>query len=136
MSKRVINPNQLQMFMKPSEIRRQLTGSVDQQPVADPTKDWEGKKTTHLKTRIAEEGVRDPVILDHGEKAAGMDRSIFSKEPLPKNPVSMGNGHHRLQAAKELEDEGREIYVPVLHTDDDFMAHKVRWNGVYPDLTG
>lgn len=118
MSKRVINPNQLQMLMKPSEIRNSLTHSVDYQYVEDPTADWEEKKTTMLKDNIAKNGIKNPVILDHSYNGPGT--------------VSMGNGHHRVQAAKEIEDSGKEIYVPVLHTSDDYMGFQSYKE--YPEL--
>jgi len=111
MSRRVINPNQLQMLMKPSEIRGMLKGSVDYVPTADPTRDWEGKAEDNklgLNESVAKEGVRNPVIIDHWQQVRG--------EPV------MGNGHHRVQAAKELEDSGKEIYVPVLHVEGDYMG--------------
>jgi len=111
MSKRVLNPNQLQLLMKPSEIRNMLKGSVDWQPTADPTEDWEGKALDNklgLNASVQQEGVRKPVIIDHWQQVRG--------EPI------MGNGHHRVQAAKEIEDSGKEIYVPVLHVESDYMG--------------
>lgn len=137
MSRRVINPNQLQMFMKPSEIRKSLTGSVDfeSQHISNPDVDWVEKKTTLLKNDIAESGVLQPVILDHGTKSARMSMPIFSKKPLPDNPVTMGNGHHRLQAALEIERESNpNIHVPVLHTEDDFMGRRGDTPVAYPHV--
>lgn len=89
-----------------------LTHSVDQQNTSDPSADWTDKKTTALKADIAQNGIHKPVILDHDDwEAGGLSDS-----------VTMGNGHHRVQAAKELEDAGKEIYIPVMHVEGDFMG--------------
>ena len=123
MSKRVLNPNQLQMLMKPSEIRRTLTGSVDGSNTADPSVDWEEKKTTMLKDSVAHNGVRSPVIIEHGNVGYGSY----------EGGRTMGNGHHRVQAAKEIEDSGKEIYVPVIHTHGDYMGWDSRKH--FPSLS-
>lgn len=107
---RHINRDQLAMFMTPSQIKNGIHESVDgESPGA--SNEWYSKQDETLKRSISREGVRTPVILDHESTWHGGDH------------VVMGNGHHRVENAHRVEkEEGREIYVPVIHTRGDYMG--------------
>ena len=99
------------MFMKPSELRASLAGSVDlgAKPLPD---DWDYKSNDSLKNDIKRKGVQTPVIVDHGYHPGVRD----------EGGGVMGNGHHRVHNAHRLEEEGHEIYVPIVHTDGNYMG--------------
>lgn len=119
MSKRVLSTGQLAMFMKPSELKANLVGSVDGIDVHDDA-DWhDSKHLPRLQDSIRQSGVRTPVILDHGQPGYG------------EGPV-MGNGHHRLHNAHLVEQDGVETYVPVLHTEGNYMGDGPNMKKAFP----
>ncbi len=113
MSKHVINQNQLQMFMRPHEIKNAVVTSVDIGRGVSLDELWEkkaGDNSVHPRfvDDIRKNGVQNPVILQRTSSFGGF-------------PV-MGNGHHRVQAAADLEaEDGKERYIPVEH-DEDYMG--------------
>lgn len=89
---------QLKLFMRPSELRDTISGTVEDH---DPTEEWPDKYSPNLRRSIERKGVRTPVILQ------------------PQNRVDeflLGNGHHRVETASQMEREGKEIYLPVLYS--------------------
>jgi len=140
MTKRVLNPNQLRMFMRPGEIKDQATPG-DWDPNFHQSKDdlWDMKSResnyppvggvgykyltvdqqtgdledvtlkTSLKDEIRKNGVQTPVHISHSETTP-----VWSGETGPV----LENGHHRVQAAHEVEKEtGKQVYIPVVHSE-------------------
>ncbi len=115
-----LSPYQYKLFMTGDEIKGLVSDSVDRQGEyvqdVDPetgkilvapeqTMDelWEDKKSKGLKDTIAKEGVRRHVTI----------------VPEQDGTFTMGQGHHRVQAASDLAKEGKTVYVPVVY-DSDF----------------
>lgn len=114
-----LNGDQLRMFMRPQEIINLVTSSIDQETNwDDETKDqpleelWNQKRAEvnksvtykDLKPSITYHGVKRPITI-----VPGVDKH----EPS----YMMGEGHHRVMAADEVEKEtGKEIYIPVVHS--------------------
>lgn len=114
-----LNHDQLRMFMRPQEIINLVTSSIDQETNwDDETEDqpleglWNQKRAEvnrsvtwkYLKPSITAEGVKRPITI-----VPGSDKY----EP----PYMMGEGHHRVMAADEVEKEtGKEVYIPVVHS--------------------
>jgi hypothetical protein len=112
---------QLKMFMKPSEINPDE--SVDAAAYWPSTMDelWQRKleagQGSGLEDSVRREGVKTPVQLIHDPRTG---------------KTTMGHGHHRVAVAKNLESvEGKELYVPVLHSE---MVYKndFDWGGDVP----
>lgn len=119
-----LNPNQLKMFMRPDEVMDAVDGSYDFGTVrklrnkvdtklryeasapgsADGYVGYDDQETgPSLYESVRDGGVRDPIILQQRDDGG----------------VSMGNGHHRLAAAKMAEEKtGTDKYLPVLHDAD------------------
>jgi len=117
---RHLNPDQLKLFMKPSEIKDTISDSVEGLPTGSENH-WYSKDDAPLRRSIASGGVKTPVILDHAITPQGISEGF-----------DMGNGHHRVENAHVLEEQGREIYVPVLHTTNDYMGYWTK--ETYPDV--
>ena len=109
------NPEQLQMFMRPHEILNKLHGFMDatasyiDDPKDYPYSDLHDEKlseakSTGLHDSIETDGVRDHIVLTN----TGRDTFL------------MGNGHHRLSVALDLEEKGHQVDIPVIH-DNNFM---------------
>lgn len=122
MSLKPENPNQYKLFMRPQEVLDTIKDSVDihispsyhknkgkdkEQVIRDL---WDLKKTelrrhpyAGLTRSIEEHGVLRPITIEdrHGE------------------PLSMGQGHHRVLAAHRVEQKtGRQVYIPVVYDAD------------------
>lgn len=114
-----LSPHQYKLFMTGDEIKGLVSDSVDragEYQDVDPetgnefttpeqTMDelWQDKKNKGLKDTIAKEGVRRHVTI----------------VPEQDGTFTMGQGHHRVQAASDLAKEGKTVYVPVVY-DTDF----------------
>ena len=110
------NPDQLQMFMRPHEILNKIDSFVDDfggsidDPQDYPYSDLHNEKLQEaidsgLHDGIETEGIKNHIVL----------------QTLPNSPqFRMGNGHHRLSAALDLEERGHQIDIPVIH-DADYM---------------
>jgi hypothetical protein len=103
-------PVQLPMFMKAEHVLGSLTGTVDSS--FDDPEDVMARKLVESKRSkghgsgvhesVSKEGVLNAVQLVHGTHGALM----------------MGHGHHRVAAAAEISRrEGRDMWIPVTHTD-------------------
>lgn len=124
-------PEQLQMLMTPSEIKKSINFSVDGQPRGE-GEVWDEKRVTNISDRnkngdmslmgrIARNGVSVPVVLQHKQ---------FGQHDSQSSQIGMGNGHHRVEAAAQLHAEAKiltgdkkmqEPHIPVVH-DDDYMG--------------
>ena len=109
------NPEQLQMFMRPHEILNKLSGFMDNtgshidDPKDYPYSDLHDEKLSEAKDSglhdsIETDGIRDHIVLTN----TGSDK------------FRMGNGHHRLSVALDLEEKGHQVDIPVIH-DNNFM---------------
>lgn len=130
MTKRVLNPNQLKMFMRPDEIKG-ATFPGDKFEGQSTREMWEGKEETNtqygMAERVVREGVHEPVTIVHGPDGPLHATSPYEAEAQDK-PV-LADGHHRVQAAAYAERNGvKESYVPVEHTDmspwQDYDNHR------------
>lgn len=110
------NPEQLQMFMRPHEILNKINSFVDDDysDIDDP-RDYpysdlhdeklEEAKSTGLHESIETDGVRDHIVLETAPRSSRF---------------RLGNGHHRLSVALDLEEKGHQVDIPVIH-DSNFM---------------
>lgn len=109
-------PLQLQMLMKPSEIRAMPTfsGFADETYYGDEETMWGHKlreaDTEGLTQRIEDEGVKSPVEIDHGMHR---ERAITNHHGF----IVFGHGHHRFAVQERREQDGEEVYLPVEHED-------------------
>ena len=129
-----LSPYQYKLFMTGDEIKGLVSDSVDRAweyedvdpdtgknitiPAETMDEMWEDKKSRGLKDQIAEQGVRRHVTI----------------VPERDGTFTMGQGHHRVQAASDLAKEGKTVYVPVMY-DDDFNysgANNGEYQRMYP----
>lgn len=115
---RHIHPDQLKMFMTGPEIKGFVDDSVDRVYGETIEETWSEKRLPSLKHDVIQNGVRNPVIIEHNDSWYG-------------HSTNMGNGHHRVQASDDAEkDTGRQHYVPVIH-DTHYMGESETHNS-YP----
>jgi hypothetical protein len=100
-----LQPQQLQMFMRPSEMRQmdrfEFGDMIDYTSESAMMRDkLTDARENGLTRSIREKGVRDPVLIAH-------DRV---------GPV-LFNGHHRFAVQDRRERAGIETYLPVEHDD-------------------
>jgi hypothetical protein len=104
-------PMQLPMFMRATDLRESLTGTLDT-PYEHPDevmkrKLGESKRSgsSHgagVHSSVSKQGVLNPVQLVHGVKGG----------------LLSGQGHHRIAAAADIaQSSGRDMWVPLVHTD-------------------
>jgi hypothetical protein len=115
------NPNQYKLFMRPQELMDTIKRSVDEGIVSYQTRRygehgrvmnalWHQKSAElkgypyhRLVDSIAQHGVLRPITI----------------EDYSGTPLFMGQGHHRVVAAHQVEQQtGRQIYIPVVYNDD------------------
>jgi len=108
------NPEQLQMFMRPHEILNKLhrfaddgLGNIDD-PKDYPYSDLHERKLDEAKDSGLHDGIETDGILNH----------IVLKTSNYTNKFILGNGHHRLSVALDLEEKGHQIDIPVIHHND------------------
>lgn len=114
-----LNKEQLRMFLRPDEVVNLVDSSVDQQEdyltgykqTVDDL--WKDKREeldkfvtySRLVPSIKKHGIQRPITI------VPPDEYDISKEFV------MGEGHHRVMAAKALEEEtGKEVYIPVVYS--------------------
>ena len=103
-----LNPRQLQMFMKPSELKAQpgfefgdgmgmSEGALREWKLseADHGTGWSGEITKSVES----EGVRNPIEVAH----------------TPGAGSELLDGHHRYFVQERREQAGEEVYLPVEH---------------------
>jgi len=110
------NPEQLQMFMRPHEILNKLhhfaddgLGNIDD-PKDYPYSDLHERKLDEAKDSGLHDGIETDGILNH----------VVLKTSNYTNKFILGNGHHRLSVALDLEEKGHQVDIPVIH-DTDYM---------------
>jgi hypothetical protein len=118
-----LQPKQLQMFMRPKELKGLLTGSVDGSHSTGAV--WLEKKSdnegTILSQSILQHGIRKPVVIKHSARGAKDTPGAHAEMPF-----TMGNGHHRVQAADDIEEQtGKHIYIPVVHSKDSIWGQSI-----------
>ena len=120
------NPDQLQMFMRPHEILNKLSGFIDDTDgYLDDGRDYpysdlhdeklSEAKDSGLHDAIETDGVRNHIVLTN----TGGDK------------FRMGNGHHRLSAALDLEEKGHQIDIPVIHDNDPMYDTTDEYKNMY-----
>lgn len=119
MSRKPENPKQFKLFMRPQELMDTIRYSVDD----------------HM-SPVYRTGTRDEVMDElwkfkrgelRSQPYSGMVRSIeqhgvlrpVTIEVHGKQPLTMGQGHHRVAASKRVEEKtGRQVYIPVVYHDN------------------
>lgn len=119
------NPEQLQMFMRPHEILNKLHSFLDDEGIDDP-RDYpysdlhdeklEEAKGTGLHDSIETDGVRDHVVLETAPHTT---------------KFRMGNGHHRLSVALDLEEKGHQVDIPVIHDNNSMYNSTDEYKQIY-----
>ena len=108
------NPEQLQMFMRPHEILNKLSGFIDDTDahLSDPK--WYPNSKLHAEKlqEAIDSGLHDGIETD------GILNHIVLETAPHTTKFRMGNGHHRLSAALDLEERGHQIDIPVIHDTD------------------
>ena len=121
------NPDQLQLLMKPSEIINRLHGFYDDKDgdtwnditperyaVSDLHKNKLAEAEAHgTADSIRKEGVLKPVVLMPPKTRDILDP--VNKELSRTRHFMLGNGHHRLAVAFDMEQQGSDIHIPVLY---------------------
>ena len=122
MSRKPENPNQYKLFMRPQELMSSIRHSVDEdgnvsyETLVSQNRDnilrelWRQKDReldnvshTGLLNSIEQHGILRPITLE-----------VYHNEP-----ITMGEGHHRVAAALRVEKKtGREVYIPVVYDRD------------------
>jgi hypothetical protein len=121
-----IHPGQLRMLMTSSDIKGYITGSVDAMPVGN-QQAWRSKENPTLQASIRSEGVHTPVVIQH------VSSPPWNSDSGPQR--NMGNGHHRVETSGLVQKEtGHEVYIPVVHTESDFMGRSSGMQGAYPKV--
>ena len=121
-----LNPDQLKMLMTGKELQRSITHSwdapLDMTP-GDPTELnalWE-KKTFEAKQPRGVHGAGIYSSLkSRGYEGAPLrlhDYNVFTNAGYEVPARGVMDGHHRIAAAAALEDEGKQVYIPVTHED-------------------
>jgi hypothetical protein len=118
-----VNQEQFKLFMTSPEIKSYITGSIDRHPDESMAHLWESKANPDLRASIKKTGVKTPVII----QAPG-------KGDWNQNTRIMGNGHHRVEEAGNVQaDTGHEVYLPVLY-DTHYMGYGHKTREAYPNL--
>jgi hypothetical protein len=128
------------MFMRPGEIKEQATPG-DWDPSFHQSRDdlWDMKSRESNYPPVGGVGYK---YLDRNQETGGLDDVVLEtslKDEIRKNGVQtpvhishhdtepawsgvagavLENGHHRVQAAHEIEQEtGKQVYIPVNHSE-------------------
>jgi hypothetical protein len=119
------NPEQLQMFMRPHEILNKLHSFLDDEGIDDP-RDYpysdlhdeklQEAKDSGLHDGIETDGVRDHVVLETAPHTT---------------KFRMGNGHHRLSVALDLEEKGHQVDIPVIHDNNSMYNSTDEYKQIY-----
>lgn len=114
---------QLQMLMTGKELQSRITDSNDRRYVYGRKKSKKGdslETMPELWSRKAEES-KQPAQSGHG---SGVFDSLAEHGLYPDTMIGLlhltnrtvvNDGHHRIAAAAELEDEGKQVFFPVEH---------------------
>lgn len=118
---RNINPDQLKMFMTPDEIKAQYS--------ILPGDRWEGEANEEFWRRKDADNAKPGWDRGPGSAPlADVDLTTISN-PVRLvergrwgSPPYIGNGHHRVAAGVQDTVEGAELYLPVVHYDNQLQA--------------
>lgn len=127
MSKNVVNPNQLKLFMTGTEWQKSVTHSTDGPiDVVWQEKEQQSKNPgTHHGAGLYQS------IQKHGYMHVDPKPTIiFETAPNGKSErVVQSEGHHRVAAAAALEREtGKETFIPTNYVDNTDAARRRRRN--------
>lgn len=128
----MIQPEQLKLFMTGTELRNRVNFSMDalkkEGPFSDPKVPVPHDET--LDDMWARKVEESKVPRTMGEHGSGTYESIDRLGWRAPDPVTLryetgsgsariGDAHHRIAAAADIEAQtGRQIYIPVEHTED------------------
>ena len=107
------NPDQLQMFMRPHEILNKISGFMDNtgshidDPKDYPYSDLHNEKLGEAIDSGLHDGIETDGIMNH-----------IVLTNTGRDKFRMGNGHHRLSVALDLEEKGHQVDIPVIHDND------------------
>ena len=109
MSARVVNVNQLAMFMPAHELAKMH--SLDKYAFESTSRMRSDKRKMNrmsgMKQSIMAEGIKDPVLIAHGRDPA------WNTE-MGEHAIAVANGNHRVTAAMDIDPN---MEVPVAHYD-------------------
>lgn len=112
------DPNQLKLFMRPQELMGTVKHSVDEVIVdRDVRREKKQDKTMSSMWDIKRSELQGPHYsgLVDSIKKHGVLRPV-TIEDVSGNPLTMGQGHHRVAAANMVEQQtGRQIFIPVVY---------------------
>ena len=121
MSRKPENQNQYKLFMRPQELMSSIRHSVDESGVSYKTLSTKNRDKILNEMWRQKDRELDNVIhtgLLNSIEKHGILRPI-TIEDQPDEPLTMGNGHHRVAAALRVEkNTGREMYIPVVYDDN------------------
>jgi hypothetical protein len=122
MSKSVLNPNQLKLFMTGTEWKNSITHSTDG-PLEHiwPQKEQEARSPESSGRHGA--GVYDSLKengFNHYKNVNSPATIIFEESPDGKSVRTVqSEGHHRVAAAAALEkDTGKQVFIPTNYVDN------------------
>jgi hypothetical protein len=119
MSRKPENPNQYKLFMRPQELMSTIKHSVDEVIVnARRTQSQEDTMSSLWSVKRSElYGPHYASLVKNIEKN-GVLRPV-TIEDVPGNPLTMGQGHHRVTAAHMVEQNtGKQVYIPVVYDNE------------------
>ena len=120
------NPEQLQMFMRPHEILNKLSGFMDDDGgFIDDPQDYPNSKLHAEKLDEA----KDSGLHDGIETDGVMNHIVLTNTGRDK--FRMGNGHHRLSAALDLEERGHQVDIPVIHDNNPMYDTTAEYKNMY-----
>lgn len=120
-----LNNDQLRMFLRPSEIMGLVTDSVDRRQAVvqehyfrtgQPMEALWEDKTEELVTAPEHQKLLTSVAMYGVKRPVTIIPPTSPSYPTQHSDYTMGQGHHRVAAAKELDDN---MYIPVVY-DWDF----------------
>ena len=113
------NPEQLQMFMRPHEVLSKLYGFIDDNYSEDHD-DYDFDPKNYADTELHAEKLQEAKDsgLHDGIETDGILNHIVLETAPHTTKFRMGNGHHRLSAALDLESKGHQVDIPVIHDTD------------------
>jgi hypothetical protein len=119
------NPEQLQMFMRPHEVLNKLYGFIDDEGIDDPS-DYPYSDLHNEKLGEAiDSGLHDGIETD------GIMNHIVLETAPHTTKFRMGNGHHRLSVALDLEERGHQVDIPVIHDSNPMYNTTDKYKHMY-----
>ena len=117
-----LNSDQLRMFMRPDEITELVEDSVDRRQAEVEEHHFRPAQTMEnlWKNKMSEvEKIPQHRVLAASIEKVGVFRPVTIMPPTKREGWTMGEGHHRVMAAKKAEEKtGKQQYVPVVYSSD------------------